>query len=166
MYLFSPFVVSLALIGWGIVFIVLELRYKEKEHAIDEPDKIGYLKAILIGVFQSFAMVPGTSRSGATIIGGMVLGMSRKAATEFSFLLAIPTMFAATGFELVKNFSSLQVSDLETLIVGFATAFVFAYLSVKWLLNFIKTHSFIPFGFYRILVGLVFLLAFMYNLID
>ncbi|ADY72949.1 Undecaprenyl-diphosphatase [Desulfurobacterium thermolithotrophum DSM 11699] len=159
--LFNPFVVSIALIFWGAVFIVIELLYKEKEHHISEPEKISYLKAVMLGVFQSLAMIPGTSRSGATIIGGLLLGMKRVAATEFSFLLAIPTMFAATGFEIVKNFKDFTPEGGIALIVGFVTAFVFAYISVKWLLNFIKTHTFIPFGIYRIVVGFLFLKLFL-----
>ncbi|RUM45440.1 MAG: undecaprenyl-diphosphatase [Desulfurobacterium sp.] len=155
--LFKPIVVSSALIFWGIVFILLEISLKEKEPSTSNPADISYLKAILIGIFQSLAMVPGTSRSGATIIGGMILGLDRICATEFSFLLAIPTMFAATGFEILKNFNSLSVENAGTLLVGFVTAFIFAFVSVKWLLNFIKTHTFIPFGIYRIIVGITFL---------
>ena len=119
--LFNPFVVSVALIFWGMVFIAIELLYKEKEHHISEPEKISYLKAAMIGIFQSLAMVPGTSRSGATIIGGLLLGMKRVAATEFSFLLAIPTMFAATGFEMVKNFKEFTPEGGIVLVIGFVT---------------------------------------------
>jgi undecaprenyl-diphosphatase len=155
--LFNPVVVSCSLIIWGLVFIVVELTYKEKEHHIENPEEISYFKAALVGLFQSLAMVPGTSRSGATIIGGMLLGMKRVAATEFSFLLAIPTMFAATGFELFKNFHAINSQNSVILTVGFITAFVSAFLAVKWLLNFIKSHTFIPFGVYRIIVGLIFL---------
>jgi len=159
--LFNPFVVSVALIFWGVVFIVIELLYKEKEHHVSEPEKISYLKAAMIGIFQSLAMVPGTSRSGATIIGGLLLGMKRVAATEFSFLLAIPTMFAATGFEVVKNFKEFTPEGGIALVVGFFTALISAYISVKWLLNFIKTHTFIPFGIYRIVIGFLFLKLFL-----
>ncbi|WP_456342102.1 undecaprenyl-diphosphate phosphatase [Thermovibrio sp.] len=156
--LFSPFVVSVMLIVWGVIFIVVELLYKEKEHHVERPEEISYLKAVGIGLFQSLAMVPGTSRSGATIIGGMLLGMKRVAATEFSFLLAIPTMLAATGFELLKNFDSIDFHNGIILLVGFLTAFISAFFAVKWLLNFIKSHTFIPFGIYRIVVGIIFLL--------
>ncbi len=155
--LFSPKVVSLSLIVGGIVFIIVELLYREKEHHIENPESISYTKAIGIGLFQSLAMVPGTSRSGATIIGGMLLGMKRVAATEFSFLLAIPTMTAATGFEAVKNLNSLRGENLIVLSVGFLVAFISALIAVKWLLNFIKNHSFIPFGIYRIIIGTLFL---------
>jgi len=158
--LFNPVVVSSMLIVWGIIFILVELLHNEKEHHISEPEKVSYLKAVGIGLFQSLAMVPGTSRSGATIIGGMLLGMKRPAATEFSFLLAIPTMFAATGFELFKNFNSIDTSNLKLLLVGGVTAFISAFLAVKWLLGYVKHHSFIPFGIYRIIVGIIFLVVF------
>ena len=156
--LFSPVVVCGALILWGIVFILVELLHNEKEHHVEKIENVSYLQAIGIGLFQSLAMVPGTSRSGATIIGGMVLGLKRYAATEFSFLLAIPTMFAATGFEIFKNFNSLHGTNSLILITGFIVAFISAFISVKWLLNYIKNHTFIPFGVYRILIGLIFLL--------
>ena len=159
--LFNPFVVNVMLIVWGIVFIMVELLYKEKEYHLKDPEEISYLKAIGIGLFQSLAMIPGTSRSGATIIGGMLLGMKRTAATEFSFLLAIPTMLAATGFELMKNFHSINANNGIILLVGFLTALISAFLAVKWLLDYIKSHTFIPFGIYRILVGIIFLLFFL-----
>ncbi len=155
--LFDYRVVSFMLIVWGVIFILVELLHSEKEHHISKPEEVSYLKAIGIGIFQSLAMVPGTSRSGATIIGGMLLGMKRPAATEFSFLLAIPTMLAATGFELMKNVSFLTLENLQLLAVGFTVAFVSAFLAVKWLLSYVKHHSFIPFGVYRIVAGLIFL---------
>lgn len=155
--LFNQKVVSVMLIVWGVIFILVELFHDEKEHHISKPEEISYLKAVGIGIFQSLAMVPGTSRSGATIIGGMLLGMKRPAATEFSFLLAIPTMFAATGFEVLKNLNSFSVENTQILIVGFITAFISAFFAVKWLLGYVKHHSFIPFGIYRIIVGIIFL---------
>ncbi len=151
--LFNPVVVSISLIVWGIIFIVIEKMYKEKEHSIHKSENISYIKSIFMGLFQSLAMVPGTSRSGATITGGLILGMDRVTATEFSFLLAIPTMGAATGLQLVKNYHTLSFENLTVLIIGFITAFIFAYISVKWLLKFVKTHTFIPFGIYRIILG-------------
>jgi len=155
--LFNPLVVSTALIVWGVIFIVVELLYREEEHYIERPEELPYKKAILIGVFQSLAMVPGTSRSGATIVGGLLLGMKRVAATEFSFLLAIPTMFAATLFEITKNYQAITASNAPILATGFITAFISAFFAVKWLLNYVKSHTFIPFGIYRIVVGIVFL---------
>ncbi len=150
--LFKPEIVAFMLIFGGIVFILVE-ALKGENSSVVELESIPYPKAFLIGIFQSFAMVPGTSRSGATIIGGLLLGLDRKTATEFSFLLAIPTMLAATGFEVVKNLTELSPENVKLLLIGFVTAFLSAYLAVKWLLNFISNHSFIPFGIYRILVG-------------
>ncbi len=155
--LFSPLVVSVMLILGGIAFILVEKFYNEKEHSLKDIEKIPYWKAVAIGVFQSLAMIPGTSRSGATIIGGLLLGLNRKAATEFSFLLAVPTMLVATTYDTIKHFNDYQVDQWTTLIVGFLTAFVFAILAIKFFLKFISKHTFIPFGIYRIILGIVFL---------
>ncbi len=153
--LFSEKIVATMLIVWGVIFIVVELFYDRLSRSIKDVDELPYWKAVAVGIFQSLAMVPGTSRSGSTIIGGMLLGMDREAATEFSFLLAIPTMFAASGFELVKNASTFTLDKLGILTVGFVVAFISAFVSVKWLLSYVKNHSFIPFGVYRILLGLI-----------
>ncbi len=155
--LFSPYVVAIMLIVGGIIFIIVEKVYSEKEYHINDLESIPYTKAFFIGVFQSFAMVPGTSRSGATIIGGLLLGLSRKTAAEFSFLLAVPTMFVATFYDIFKHHSEFQIDNWLNLGLGFITAFIFAVFSIKFLLSFISKHSFIPFGIYRIIVGLVFL---------
>ncbi len=155
--LFSPFVVSIMLILGGLAFIILELLYKEKEHHIDDLEKIPYIKAFFIGFFQSLAMIPGTSRSGATIIGGLLLGLKRKTAAEFSFLLAVPTMLIATSYDILKNFNEFKFDDFLTLGTGFVTAFIFAVLTIKLFLRFISTHNFIPFGIYRIIIGFLFL---------
>ncbi len=113
--------------------------------------------ALKIGIAQSFALIPGTSRSGATIIGGMLFGLSRPAATEFSFFLAIPTLLAATGYELVKNRELLVADNLAMIGVGFVVAFVSALLVVRWLLRYVAHHDFVPFAWYRIVFGLVIL---------
>ncbi len=155
--LFSPYVVSIMLILGGIIFILVELFYKEKEHHIEDVNQVSYKKAFLIGLFQSLAMIPGTSRSGATIIGGLLLGLKRKTAAEFSFLLAVPTMLVATTYDVLKHVDTFQTNDIITLITGFITAFIFAVITIKLFLRFISTHNFIPFGIYRIIVGLVFL---------
>ena len=158
-YLFNPFVVATMLILGGVVFILVEWWLKKHPPQVHDEDQIPYWKAFLIGLFQSLAMVPGTSRSGATIIGGLLLGLDRKTAAEFSFLLAVPTMFAATGYDIFKHHSELSIENWELLLVGFITAFISAIIAVKWFLNFIKNHSFIPFGIYRIMVGLLFFAA-------
>lgn len=141
----------------GVIFILVEWRYKESECTMNTLEKIDYKTALKIGLFQAFALIPGVSRAGASIIGAMLVGVNRKEATEFSFLLAIPTMFAATGLDVVKNHNSMQLDDWGVLAVGFVTAFVVAYATIKLFLNFISRFSFVPFGVYRIILGLLFL---------
>ncbi|WP_457644234.1 undecaprenyl-diphosphate phosphatase [Persephonella sp.] len=155
--LFSPYVVSVMLILGGIIFIAVELFYKKSEHQIDDILKIPYHKAFFIGVFQSIAMIPGTSRSGATIIGGLLLGLDRKTAAEFSFLLAVPTMFAATSYDILKNYHHFHIENWLTMVTGFITAFLFAVVAIKLFINFVSRYNFIPFGVYRIVLGSVFL---------
>ncbi|NPA14579.1 MAG: undecaprenyl-diphosphate phosphatase [Aquificae bacterium] len=159
-YLFSPFVVATMLILGGVIFILVELWLKNRKTSpIKDEDQIPYWKAFAIGLFQSLAMIPGTSRSGATIIGGLLLGLDRKTAAEFSFLLAVPTMLVATAYDVYKHHNEFSLENWQLLAVGFITAFISAYIVVKWFLDFIKKHSFIPFGVYRIIVGLLFWLV-------
>ncbi len=155
--LFAPETVAYMLIIGGVVFLIVEFFYKEKEHHIEEVDSVSYKQAFAIGLFQSLAMVPGTSRSGATIIGGLLLGLKRTAATEFSFLLAVPTMLAATAYDLLKHHSEFSTDDSLALLIGFMVSFLVALGVIKWFLHFIKDHTFIPFGIYRIIVGALFL---------
>ena len=155
--LFAPETVAYMLVIGGIVFIVIELFYKEKEHHVGHVEEVSYKQAFAIGLFQSLAMVPGTSRSGSTIIGGLLIGLKRKTATEFSFLLAVPTMLAATAYDILKHYSEFDFSDAQALGVGFVTAFFVALAIIKWFLAYIKKHTFIPFGIYRIIIGLIFL---------
>ena len=157
--LFAPEIVAYMLILGGVIFILIELFYKEKDHHIGHIEQVSYKQAFLIGLFQSLAMVPGTSRSGATIVGGILIGLKRETATEFSFLLAIPTMLAATTYDIFKHYNEFDFSQAQALGVGFITAFIVALGIVKWLLSFVKKHSFIPFGIYRIVVGFIFLVV-------
>jgi undecaprenyl-diphosphatase len=113
---------------------------------------------VAIGLFQSLSIVPGVSRAGATIVGGLILGLSRTTIVEFSFLLAVPTMLAATGYDLLKNASSFEAQQFGVLAAGFISAFFVALLSIKFLLAFVRTRTFIPFGIYRIAVALAFAL--------
>ncbi len=145
-----------ALFLGGIILIALELIYKEKEHHVDKIEDLSLKKAFLIGIFQSLSMIPGVSRSAATIIGGLMLGTKRKTAVEFSFLLAVPTMFAATGLDIAKSNFSFTVNEYSLLAVGFLGSFIVAILAVKFFLNFIKNHTFIPFGIYRIILSILF----------
>lgn len=133
-----------------------ELTGGKDEDDNEDIAKIPYLTSFLIGVFQSLAVVPGVSRAAATIVGGLAIGLKRKTIVEFSFLLAVPTMLAATGFDLIKNADTFSVGDFWFLTVGFVTSFLVALLSIKFLLKFIKTHTFISFGIYRILLALLF----------
>jgi undecaprenyl-diphosphatase len=122
-------------------------------------DQIRWTDALKIGCAQALALIPGTSRSGATIIGGMLFGLSRVAATEFSFFLAIPTLFAATAYSLWKDSSLLAGHSLPAFGVGFATAFVSAFICVRWLIRYVAHHDFVPFAWYRIAFGAVILLT-------
>jgi undecaprenyl-diphosphatase len=156
--LFGVETVSFMLIAGGLVFLAVE--YFRRDKAIDSGkglDELTYKEAFLIGLFQSISMIPGTSRSGATIIGGLFLGLKRKSAAEFSFLLAIPTMIVATAYDLVKHRSEMVVNDYSMLAVAFVTAFIFAFFTVKMFVGFVSRHTFTPFAIYRIIVGFIFL---------
>ena len=140
----------------GIFLVAFELLYREKEGAVDDIAQIPYSKAVLIGVFQSIAMVPGVSRAAATIYGGLILGLKRKTIVEFSFLLAVPTMAAAVALDLLKSAAAFSAGDLGMLGTGLVISFAVALFAVKFLLGFIKNHNFIPFGIYRIALALIF----------
>jgi undecaprenyl-diphosphatase len=155
--LFAPSTVAYMLIIGGIIIIAIEKFRDDTKSKINSTDEITYKKAFLIGLAQSFAMVPGTSRSAATIVGGLLLGLNRKVAAEFSFLLAVPTMFIASGYDIYKNHSVFNFDNWIILAVGFGTAFIFSYIAIKTLMNFISKISFVPFGVYRILIGIIFL---------
>jgi undecaprenyl-diphosphatase len=158
-HLFAPVPVASAFIVGAFVILWVERRRRANPRAarIERVDDIRWPDALKIGVAQAFALIPGTSRSGATIIGGMIFGLSRTAATEFSFFLAIPTLFAATGYELVRNRHLLGGSDLSMVAVGFVAAFVSAFFVVRGLLRYVAHHDFVPFAWYRIVFGLVIL---------
>lgn len=151
-------VTLLALLIGGILLIILELVHKEKDNHKEKIEDISLKNAFLIGLFQSVSMIPGVSRSAATIVGGLILGTKRKTAIEFSFLLAIPTMIAATGLDLVKSNLSFDSGELSLLAIGFIGSFIVAILAVKFFLDFIKKHTFIPFGIYRIILAILFYL--------
>jgi len=150
--LFSPMVVATAMVVGGLAILVVE-RYKPLP-SLDNPYGLSATTSLQIGLFQCLSMIPGTSRSGATILGALVLGVERKAATEFSFFLAIPTMVAATAYDLYKNRGLVSSHDTELIVVGFIAAFVSALLVVRWLVGWVARHSFHPFAWYRIVVGL------------
>ncbi|NOY14865.1 MAG: undecaprenyl-diphosphate phosphatase [bacterium] len=154
--LFSVSVVAVMFIVGGAAFLVLEHFYKKIEtERTGRLDDITYLQALKVGLWQVLALIPGTSRSGATIFGGMVSGLSRQAATEFSFLTALPVMLAAAGYDLVKHSQIFNASQWQLLSFGFVVSFLIAYITVKLFLKYVKRYNFVPFGWYRIVFGLV-----------
>jgi undecaprenyl-diphosphatase len=152
--LFTPAVVASTFSLGGFVILWAEKRPPTAVR-IHEVDEMSPLDALKVGLAQCLAMIPGTSRSGATIIGGMLLGLSRKAATEFSFYLAIPTLIGAGAYSLFKERALLSAADLPMFLVGLVLSFVSAWICVRWLLRYISSHSFVPFAWYRIAFGIV-----------
>jgi undecaprenyl-diphosphatase len=152
------YVTLVSLLVGGIILIILELIYKEKEHHIDDIAKMTLPKAFAIGLFQSIAIIPGVSRSAATIVGALFLGTKRKAAAEFSFILAVPTMLAATGLDLIKTNFAYSLNEWFMLAVGFFGAFIVALISVKLFLQYVQRNNFIIFGAYRIITAILFYL--------
>lgn len=149
-------VVVLALFIGGIFIIIFEFLYREKQGATEDIEKISNKQAIALGICQSIAIIPGVSRSAATIIGGLGMGLKRKTIVEFSFLLAVPTMLAATGLDLYKSANAFLVDQIWYLLIGFIVSFVVAVVSIKFLLSFIQKNNFIAFGIYRILIATIF----------
>ena len=160
-HLFKPVPVALAFIVGAIVILIVERRQRLQPEGprVDTVDDMTVLDAFKVGCAQCFALIPGTSRSGASIIGAMIFGLSRKAATEFSFFLAIPTLFGATIYSLYKERNLLSLADLPMFGLGALAAFVSAFLCVRWLLRYISTHDFTIFAWYRIVFGFVVLLT-------
>jgi len=156
-YLFNGWVVAGAFIVGALIILWVESR--ERTPRVLSVDDMTTLDALKVGFVQCLGMIPGTSRSGATIIGGMLLGLSRKAATEFSFFLAMPTLVGAGAYSLFKERALLSAADLPLFTVGFVFSFVSAWLCVRWLLRYISTHSFAPFAWYRIAFGIMVLVT-------
>jgi undecaprenyl-diphosphatase len=153
-HLFNAWTVATTFILGGFIILWAERRQRVAVR-IDSVDAMTWKDSLMVGLAQCLALVPGTSRSGATIIGGMFLGLSRKAATEFSFYLAIPTLIGAGVYSVYKERASLSSADLPLFAVGFIFSFIFAWLCVRWLVRYISTHSFTPFAWYRIAFGIV-----------
>lgn len=158
-HFYNYIVVAIALAVYGVAFIVIENRKKDTEPRVGTVEDISYKTAIGIGLFQVLSLIPGTSRSGSTIIGAMLLGVSRTAAAEFSFFLAIPTMLGASGLKLVKYFADgngmFTGQEWGILIIGCTVAFVVSLLAIKALISYVRRHSFSAFGVYRIALGAV-----------
>lgn len=160
--LFDVKIVAIMFIVGGIIFLIVEYLHKDRVANVQHVDDISYKQAIWVGIAQVFALIPGTSRAGSTIIGAMLVGLSRKASAEFSFLLAMPVMVAASGYDFLKNYKEFSDANLIALSVGFLTAFVVAFLAMKLFIRFLEHFTFISFGIYRILFGII-LLALIYT---
>ncbi|MBU0719777.1 undecaprenyl-diphosphate phosphatase [bacterium] len=157
--LFSIQIVAVMFIVGGIIFLIVEKFFiKEGDHLIDDVEKVTFKQSLVIGFAQIFALIPGTSRAGSTIIGALLVGLNRKASAEFSFLLAFPVMSAVTAYDLLKHYHEFSSANLLTLAVGFVVSFIVAYLTIKLFLVFLEKFTFVAFGIYRIVFGL-FLLA-------
>lgn len=151
--LFSPEVVAVSLIIGG--FVILAIERWHPQATVEEVDAITPRQALMIGIAQCVSMIPGVSRAGATIMGAILFGIGRAASTEFSFFLAVPTMLAATAYDIYKNWSTLSLADVPVLTIGFVAAFLSALVVVKTLVGFVSRNGFAPFAYYRIAVGLV-----------
>jgi len=160
-YLFNPTSVAIALAVGGLAIFIIERWYRgQGAPRVMSVYDMTWKDALKVGLAQCLSLIPGTSRSGATIMGGMIFGLSRAVATEFSFFLAIPIMFAATGYEMVKNRALLSAGDLQTIAVGFVVSFVFALIAVKALIRYVANHDFRAFAWYRIVLGIAVLAYF------
>lgn len=154
-------VVSLALIVYGILFIIIEKRNKSITPKVNSIAEISYKTALLIGMFQALSLIPGTSRSGSTILGAIIIGVSRVAAAEFSFYMAVPVMFGASLIKLLKFGLDFTSSELAILLVGMLSAFVVSVIAIKFLMGYIKKRDFAAFGYYRIVLGLIIIAYFL-----
>ncbi len=163
--MFSIHIVAYMFIIGGIIFLIVEKFYDESKHTVSNVEDITFKQASYIGLAQIFALIPGTSRAGSSIIGAMLVGLNRKASAEFSFLLAFPVMCATTAYDLLKHHNELlQGANLINLAIGFVVAFVVAFLSIKLFLKFLERFTFVSFGIYRILFGILLLIIFNDNI--
>ena len=156
--LFTVEVVAWMFIVGGFIFLIVEYFYEEKKAHVTHVEKVNYKQALWVGIAQIFSLIPGTSRAGATIIGGLLVGLDRKTSMEFSFLLAIPVMAAVTGYDLLKHYQDFANANWGAFIAGFITAFIVAYLTIKLFLAFIQRFTFVAFGIYRIIFGVILLM--------
>ncbi|MEG0022023.1 MAG: undecaprenyl-diphosphate phosphatase [Bacilli bacterium] len=161
-HLKTPIVIALTLIFYGIIFIVIENWNKQRKPKVNDISKITYKQALMIGLFQVLSIIPGTSRSGATIIGSLLIGVSRTAAAEFTFFLAVPVMFGLSALKILKFGFNFAFFELFVLVIGMVVAFTVSVFIIKFLMNYIKKHDFKVFGWYRIGLGILVLLYFMF----
>ena len=159
-HLYKPVIVAIMLIIYGILFIVVENYNRRRRASVRDFEDLSYGTAILIGAFQVLALIPGTSRSGATILGGILLGCSRYIAAEFSFFLGIPTMFGASLLKIVKFGLAFTGAELFVLVLGMMVSFIVSVFAIKFLMNYIKNNDFKAFGIYRIVLGVLVIIYF------
>lgn len=158
MYLFNPYVVGVALVIGGVFLVLIDKKVVVRESKTLDLESISYRRSFMIGLIQCISMIPGVSRAAATIIGGVFNGLDKKQAMEFSFLLAVPTMFAATGYELIKTPIVFSLHEYTLLAIGLVVAFISAWAAVKVFIKLVESYGFHYFGYYRIVIGLLFLL--------
>ena len=161
-HLHTPFVIAAALIVYGVAFIVVEKRNQTRKPSIRKLSEIDYKTALLLGLFQVLSIIPGTSRSGATIIGALIIGVSRTAGAQFTFFLAVPVMFGLSFIKLLKFGLAFTGTELAILLVGSVSAFLVSLFVIKFLMSYIKKHDFTVFGWYRIALGIVVILYFAF----
>lgn len=164
--LFNPISVATALVVGGFIILWIERRQQSRPPKVTSVDDMRPRDALVVGLAQILALIPGTSRSGSTIMGGMVWGLERKTATEFSFFLAVPVMIAATGYSIVKNLHAFTWQDVGLIAIGFVTAFIAGLLAVKALLRFVSSKNYVPFAYYRIVFGGIILLTWQLGWVD
>lgn len=158
---FNTQTVAYMFIIGGIIFLILEYFYKEERHTIHDVEKISYSQAGWIGFAQIFALIPGTSRAGSSIVGALIVGLSRKAAAEFSFLLAVPVMLATSGYDMLKHYDEFAETGFLNLAVGFFVSFIVAYFTMKFFIRFLENFTFVSFGIYRIIFGVLLLAIYL-----
>ena len=158
---YNPWTVAIMLIVYGILFIIIENKHKGKKSRVTSEKEITYKDALLIGIFQVLALIPGTSRSGATILGGLIIGLNRSVAANYTFYLAIPVMFGASFLKILKFGLIFTSKEIIILLVGMITAFIVSIITVKFLLKYIKEKDFKVFGYYRIILGIIVILYFL-----
>ncbi len=161
--LFNPIIVAIALVVGGFIILWVEKRQMHRTPKVTSVDDMRVKDALVVGLAQILALIPGTSRSGSTIMGGMIWGLERKVATEFSFLLAVPVMIAATTYDVLKHYKDFSAQDIGLIVIGFVAAFVAGLLAVKALLKFVASKNYVPFAYYRIIFGGLILLTWWFD---
>lgn len=160
-HFYNPWTVAIALIFYGILFIIIEKKHKGKKAKVSDIESLSYKDALLVGLVQALAVIPGTSRSGSTILGGLLLGLDRSLAASYTFFLAVPAMGGASLLKILKFGFTFTQSELIILIVGCLTAFIVSIIAIKFLLKYIKKNDFTIFGYYRIVLGIIVILYFL-----